>query len=139
MEQYFTVDNIQFALIALTWAVYALRKTVQWTDNKTDDKVLAGLESAYSWVADHAPKFFFLVEELAKSGRLPKIAKAAEFLRLLQEAYQKQHNKQLPKSVETVANVYAQGQAALDKVNLLKDHLEAKIKGKISPNDEAIK
>ena len=138
MEQYLTADNIQYAMIVGTWLVYIIKKIVQWTPTKKDDEILAALEKDYAWVQGFAPKAFFLVEELAKTGRLPRLNKAVEFIRLLRDEYNKQHAKPLPKALETIANLYAQGKAALDKVNLMKDAIEAKIKGTISPNDEAI-
>lgn len=138
MEKYLTPDNIQYVLIFGTWFVYAIKKMVQRTDTKRDDQILSEIEKAYSWVSSFAPKAFFLIEKLAKAGRFSKLEKAMEYIRLIRTEYEKQHNKPLPKQIETIANIYAQGQAAIDKATLLKDHIEAKITGKISPNDEAI-
>ena len=137
MEQYLTSDNIQYALILLTWLVYAAKKIIQMTATKRDDEILAEIEQGYDWIQAFAPKAFVLVDELAKTGRLPKVQKAVEFLRMCRDTYQKTRGKPLPKAVETIANIYAQGKAALDKVNLLKDEIEAKLMGTISPHDVA--
>lgn len=136
--EYLTVDNIQYTMIVLTWVIYLGKKLIETTTTKRDDEMLAELERGYEWIQGFAPKAFVLVEELAKTGRLPKVQKALEFMRLCRDTYQKTQGKPLPKAIESAANIYAQGKAALDKVNLLKDEIEAKIRGTISPHDAAV-
>lgn len=135
--EYLTSDNIQYAMIVATWVIYIGKKLIQMTATKKDDALLAELERGYEWIQGFAPKAFFLVEELAKTGKLPKLEKACEFIRLVRDTYLKEQGKPLPKGLETVANIYAQGKAAIDKVNLLKDEIEAKLRGTIGPHDVA--
>jgi len=136
--EYLTADNIQYAMIAATWIIYAAKKLIQMTATKRDDALLAEIERGYEWVQGFAPKAFFLVEELAKTGKLPKLEKACEFIRLVRDTYLKEQGKPLPKSLETAANIYAQGKAAIDKVNLLKDEINYKLFGGASPTAEAV-
>lgn len=129
--EYLTADNIQTAFIALGYIIFAIRQIIKWSPMTKDDELLAKIDNNWLRVSEFALSAYHAVERLSQSGQLPKVQKA------FKDAYEKEHNKSMPKFVESAANLVAQEQAAIDKANLLKDHIEAKLTGTISPNDVA--
>lgn len=135
--EYLTADNIQTAFIALGYIIFAIRQIIKWSSMTKDDELLAKIDNNWLWVSEFALSAYHAVERLSQSGQLPKVQKAFIFMKMVKNAYEKEHNKSMPKFVESAANLVAQEQAAIDKANLLKDHIEAKLTGTISPNDVA--
>lgn len=135
--EYLTIDNFQTAFIIVGYVIFAIRQISKWTSTTKDDVFIQKLDAAFAWVEEFAPMAYQAVERLAVNNQIPKAQKAFTYLKMVKEAYEKAHAQPMPKIVSTTANIIAQGQAAIDKAKLIKDHVEAKINGTISPYDEA--
>ena len=138
--EYLTTDNIQYFFIVVTWMVYIARKIIWWTPTKSDDEALKAVDAACAMVSSGWEVAYKEVEEISKVSRLTSVQKTFQYMKLINDAWVKAQGKQiaLPKVAEIIANANAKTQALKDKLNLLKDVVEAKWNGTISPNDVAV-
>ena len=85
MMEYLTPANIALVLSLLSIAYTA------WARAYPTGKIATTVEAGKSWVRTYAPAISALIEELAKTGAIPKANKASEFLSKVEYEYAKAH------------------------------------------------
>lgn len=122
MLEYFTVGNVAL-VVSLIASFYALLKTMApKTQSTADDKALELIDRARPWIFSFSSLAWSIVESLSKSGKIDKLTKFSEYMRILKEGFEQAFGKEMPMALESDAQLIAQGLSAaekLDKVNSL--------------------
>jgi hypothetical protein len=117
MSEYLTPANVAI-LISVLMSLYAILKTIApKTKTTVDDDIVAFVEKARPWVRDFAFPVWSLVEQLQKQGKILKNGKYGEYITILRDAFRQSFGKEMPKALETDAQLLAQGLSAADKLS----------------------
>ncbi len=116
IKEFFTVQNMT-AIFALLTALYAVLKTAApRTRTSLDDKIVASADRFKYWIREYAPLAWAIAEQLCNSGKIAKLDKYAEYLKILKEAFHKSFGTAMTAETESEAALQAQGLSAVDKL-----------------------
>jgi hypothetical protein len=113
MSQYLTTENLIFLGMILLLLERILEKIAPLTATKVDDAVLDVIKEQKTWIRSYAPLISGIVEDLAKSGMFPKVAKADEYWRKLEAEWARVHpGVPMPPEIRAEADLIGKGAAA---------------------------
>lgn len=116
MSEYLTPANVAI-VISLLMSLYSVIKTIApKTKTTIDDSIVSVVEKGRPWVRDFAFPIWSLVEQLFNQGKILKNSKNGEYLAIFREGFKQAFGQDMPKELETDAQLLAQGLSAADKL-----------------------
>ena len=114
---YFTPQNVSILVVLIAAAYSVVRVTAHKTKTTLDDDFVGFVEKNRAWVRDVATPAWLIVEQLWRTGKLPRTAKLEKYLEIIRQLFSLTHQgEKMPGALEEEAKLYAAGLSVADKL-----------------------